>query len=181
MKLSEIIKRLDKSETNEDYVDITYLATKFDIYDNLVTYDVPNIKIYWIAKHLCTDTWVGLRAYFIDGELFAVTRQNARKSDEEFKWVSEYMYEYVRLYILSLTEKDEHNFELVDMEEDIGEFYPIHYAGQFLKHDVTYNGKPAKIIRQNTYEFKEPCVLIRVDNEEKWVYPSDIQTQFNLV
>lgn len=180
MKLSEIIERLDKSKTNKDYLDLTSLANELEIYDNLNTYESDRIEVYWIANHYCTDTFVGLRAYFIDDQLFAVSKQAGRKSNEDLFWVSEDSREFVKNYVRSLVEPEVDNFSLLNMEEDLGDYYPIKYAGQFIKRDVLWNGKPARILNEKQYEFKEPSVLISVDGEERWVYPQELQTPFNL-
>ncbi len=180
MKLSEIIEHLDKSKTNEDYLDLECLANELEIYDFLNTHETDKIKVYWIANHYCTDTFVGLRAYFIDDKLFAVSNQDGRKSDEKFCWISADSREFVKNYIRSLVEVEQGNFSLLNMEEDLGEFYPIYYAGQFIKKNVVYGNKPATIKKELQYVFDEPSVMIECEGIELWVYPRDIQTPFNL-
>lgn len=183
MKLKDIINKLDKSLMNEEYVSISDLAEELDIFDVWGGVTQDKLKCYWIAAHLCTDTWVGWRAYFLEDILAAVSYQPARKSDETFHWVSEYAYISVRDYILSLRDEEDGglDIDILDPNLDIGDHYPIEYAGQFLKSEVLYKGKVAKIKNQKQYEFKEPSVEIDVDGDIFWVYPSDLETPFNIL
>ena len=110
--------------------------------------DNPRLRSYWIANHYCTDTYVGLRAYFFDDELACITIQKGRKCNEMFEWASVDMQHRVREYIISLdTDTFEATNDLIDMEEDLGTGYSITYAGQSLKKEVLLNGELVTIIK----------------------------------
>jgi hypothetical protein len=46
------------------------------------------LKCYFIKKWYCTDSFVGLRAYFLDDEFVATSYQQGRKFNEDFTFVS---------------------------------------------------------------------------------------------
>ena len=50
----------------------------------------------------CTDTEVGVYAYYLDDELIALSFQEARKSDTHLVWVNAELREVMREFILSL-------------------------------------------------------------------------------
>lgn len=67
---------------------------------------------------LCTDTQVGLYAYYFDDELVVISYQSARKSDLNLFWVSAELREKMREFVLSLytSEQDPDGFWLIDDE-----------------------------------------------------------------
>jgi hypothetical protein len=67
---------------------------------------------------LCTDTQVGLYAYYFGNELVAISYQSARKSDLNLFWVSTELREKMREFVLSLytSEQDLDGFWLIDDE-----------------------------------------------------------------
>lgn len=76
------------------------------------------MKKYWVHSWNCTDTWVGTAAYFLDGELVAVSTQKGRKWDEEFEWVSREAAAKVREFILSLEEDEQRSYTIVNLDQD---------------------------------------------------------------
>lgn len=123
MKISTLLANLDTSESNQDWVDVCGLAQNhFDLY-HLPYTDEHDIKCYWIGSHICTDTQVGYRAYFLQGQLFAVSVQTDRKSDEEFNWVSVVDFNKVHQYLLTLAETPEIN--ILDFNEEVSDTYDL--------------------------------------------------------
>lgn len=123
MKISELLVKLDTSTTNEDWVDLNSIAERnFDVY-HLPYIAEHELKAYWLGKHLCTDTDVGYRAYFLSGKLVAVSCQSARKSGEVFYWVGVGEFKLVHQYLLSLAETPEIN--LLDLDEEMPEMYSL--------------------------------------------------------
>ena len=47
---------------------------------------INKLTYYWASRWQCTDSWVGIRLYFYEGEFVAVSSQSARKSHENFDW-----------------------------------------------------------------------------------------------
>lgn len=141
MKLKDILKNLDKSTSNSDWVDLDKLYEEFGICEYGVQDTDKRLTCYWIANHICTDTWVGYRAYFFDDELFACSHQQCRKSSEDFYWV-ESMQKPVKDYLESLREESEDDPRLfVDLEEDFPEQYSVRFTSELLSPEVVFQGK----------------------------------------
>lgn len=68
MKILEIANRIDKSEKNEDWISTEDIGNELEMSVPHVEQD--RLKCYWIANWYCTDTWVGLRMYFLDDQKF---------------------------------------------------------------------------------------------------------------
>lgn len=144
MLLKDIISNLDKSKQNEDnniIWDLEDIGSEVGVelpYGTFQDKDDYKLKCYWVANHYCTDTYVGYRAYFLGDEFVALSYQQARKSDEVYKWFSKEAFIKVRDYILSLQVGESVDFpeEFLDMEEDFGKGYPVQYTGELLRKDV---------------------------------------------
>jgi hypothetical protein len=154
MKLIDLIKNLDKSKT-DTWTSLDAIASEFDIHDvyGLDTVD-SRIKFYFMKKWYCTDTWVGARAYFMDGEFICVSMQVGRKRDEEFEWVSKEAFDKAHEYIKSLRE-DEITFSpsIISQEEfltDVGEGYKLDFSGQLLTDNVVYD-KTGELVKATNF------------------------------
>lgn len=151
MKIIDIANRIDKSERNEDWIDITSLAQ--DEF-NISLYDYPQqsrLKCYWVSKWCCTDTYVGIRIYFLDDKAVGISKQDARKSDEYINWFSKEAAIKVRDFILTLfcEKEEEEEFNLCDINEDIGDNYTINFNNSIIhRHKATYNNEPIEILER---------------------------------
>jgi hypothetical protein len=155
MKFKAIIEKLDKSECNRDGSitwDLSSLQLELSICQEDACQDRenPRLTCYWVANHCCTDTWVGFRAYFFDGEFVAQSYQPARKSAESFEWTSKENGLKVRDYILSLSlENNDFDVKIMeDVEEEMGIGYQVQYAGELIKKKVIYENKEVTVIQQ---------------------------------
>jgi hypothetical protein len=119
MKWSEAIKNLDTSPENEAFVDIEPIAKAVGI--SFYYVDQNWLKKFWITKWLCTDTYVGLAVYTLDGEPVAISTQTGRKMDEHISFLSEAAFKKVQEFIYKLwrAELEEEPSEFVNLEEDI--------------------------------------------------------------
>lgn len=184
MKIKDIIANLDKTEANRcDGVtyDMEHFISELDLscWDVRQSREKPSLKSYWLCNHYCTDSYVGLRGYFLNEEFVCLTMQKGRKCNEIFEWVSVEAQVKVREYILSLDEED--NFEpategLIDMEEDLGEGYPLNYVGQSLRKEVLLKGEMVTITKEEeriseTMNFH----TIEVQDKEGKKYEADIR------
>jgi len=149
MKLKEIIANLDKSNKNSSSVDIDRMINDMGIY-GFISQDADRLKAYYFLNWQCTDTFVGGRAYFFDDELVATSWQDARKSYEDFEWVSKDAYKTVKNYLLSLIEENEQHIDIVDLEQEFGEGYPVSYSSQVITDSVIYKptGETVKVIKK---------------------------------
>lgn len=176
MKLIEISNKIDKSNRNESYVDVTDFTREFQYDFDYIEQD--RLKAYWIGNWYCTDSYVGYRMYFFDGEPVAISSQLGRKSDEEFEWFSEELALKVRDYLISLMIKKEVqlNFDICDPNEEIGDGYKIQFNSQILNPEhACYNGEPVKILER----IKETPDW-GIDKELKVQLPSGEVTQMNI-
>ena len=173
MKLKDIIANLDKSDQNSDYVDLEDMMAEVNYTSSGFAWEIkqdkdnPRLKCYWIANHICTDTWVGLRAYFLDDQFICRSHQGAHKSSEYFEWVSVEDKKLTLEYIKSLdTSEDEFDeTPLLDMEEDMGIGYPIQFTGQMLRKKVYYKGELVDVIRDDSEGYKNfHTITIKFDD-----------------
>lgn len=156
MKLIDALKLVDRSEQNEGSLEWFHFIESLSIN----VYNVPNdfyerVKTYWVMKWLCTDTWVGLQAIYLDGELVGMIWQPARKGEVDFQFVSAEVARKIRDYILSANPVTE--FSLINMDEDISGTYNVAYGSQLLVTAGLYNGKPVTVINESIVRgHKEP-------------------------
>lgn len=151
MKLSTILSKVDPSKIEFDQWDnpVNTLKEQFALWDWIDSDKDYGFREFWLARHLCTDTHVGVKAYYWNNKLICISHQAARKSDENFEWVSKEVYQEVGQYIRSLVEDDEtFEVDLLNLEEELPDYYHIEYAGQFIDEKVLYNGKAYTIKQQ---------------------------------
>lgn len=172
MKISELFARIDRSPSNLNEPNADHWASEFDItvpWDSNVDDKLAErMQGYWAIKWYCTDTWVGVVLYFLDGEPLGITTQKGRKCDTEIEFVSKEMALKLRDLLYELCKKDEpeDNFALIDMDEEIGEDYTIAYGGQLLVHDGVYCGQPAKVVQTfDGYDEIEDWTNVVVETE----------------
>ena len=132
MKLIEIANKIDKSERNESYIDLSEIAEMFGL--SLWGYvEQDRLKAYHLGPWYCTDSWVGSRLYFFDDEFVAYSFQEGRKCDEKFKWVSKEAVDKVKNFILTfISKEDDWCISYCDINEDIGDSYKIGFNTQVL-------------------------------------------------
>lgn len=128
-----------------------HLSRCFDIND-FGWSDDTRLSCYYIKVHYCTDSWVGIKAYFFDNRFVAISEQLGRKHNEEFSFVSDEEAKNVRNYLLSLQEVIERdNFDLLDcdLDNEISDTYKIEYNTQILHNTALLNGVEIKILKKN--------------------------------
>lgn len=148
MKLIDAIKRVDRSKGNSLDPDYLEFCEELGItdYTGWNSEFCKRVQGYYLIKWLCTDTYVGLVAYYLDDEPVAVSMQNARKSDTNYEFINKEAAEKVRIFLLSLQEEETPTFSLMDSDEDIEETYTVEFTGQLLTSEGFVGGKPCKIV-----------------------------------
>ncbi len=130
------------------------------------------IRAKYLAANYCTDTLVGEKAYFLDGELVAISKQFGRKYKEEFSWVSKEARKVVRDYLLSRFNEDEPEIALIGDSNDL--YYYLAYVSDLLEQihtEAYYGDKLCKLIRE-VEECKPQYKVtwfIEVDGEKKQI------------
>jgi hypothetical protein len=146
------------------------------------------LKCYFIKKWLCTDSFVGFRAYFLDDEFVAISYQEGRKFDEEFDFVSKKLAEKVRNYLISLLEPEGINVGLIGsnvLDEEIPSTYKIKYNSQILHKTALYNGERVDIVK-TIYDWEEKdkyfhTVEIKDKNNKKFeVHVNELDFEYNV-
>jgi len=173
--LKKIISEIDFNN-KKMHSDINWeiLGNIFDIYDSFYS-EEKRLKSYFIKKRYCTDSFVGIRAYFFDDEFIALSSQDGRKSKEDFTFVSKEKAETLKEYLLTLVHKE--NFLDVDffddgnLEQEINSTYKIEYSSQILHKQALMNEEVVEIIKTNlTNNFQHPdyfhSVEIKKENGE---------------
>lgn len=169
MILEEIIEKLDKSEKNKDdscVWDLSVFQRELDIYQESVMQDQNNPRLmgYWVANRYCTDSYVGLRAYFFDGKFAAISFQGGRKSDENFEWASEEIAYEIRNYILSLGVTPELKPKIINIKEDLGDGLPVYFTSELLGDTAIYNGKKVMITEKPMRDYLSKSATIQHEN-----------------
>ena len=135
MKILEIIKNLNltnlaNKDLNGSYPNWSNISNTLGV--QLDWSEDTRLKSYYIAPHYCTDSYFGMRAYFLDDEFVAISNQEGRKCDEYFEFVSKEVMVKTRNYLLSLIEPNYFDPPLIDTEKDIGSTYDVEYSSQLL-------------------------------------------------
>lgn len=118
--LKELIEKIDKNDlVGQDYIDEEKLCQELNcLYDCFPSDKVDEkLKKYWLHSWKCTDTWVGIAAYFLEGSLVCVSCQNCRKGCEDFEWVSQEKANDVRNFLINLSMIGK--VKLIDLDEEI--------------------------------------------------------------
>ena len=147
--LRELVKNINKSDKRlECNPDFEGLANSLDIYDFYYSEDI-RLKAYFIKVWYCTDSWVGIRAYFLDDEFIAISEQKGRKCDERFEFVSVELAKKVRDYIFELKNVEEFSPSIIKIldEEIEDDTYSIEFAEQIIHKSAYLNGEKVKIVK----------------------------------
>lgn len=101
------LERVQRTQQYKCWVNIETISAQVNVGPMLVG-ELPELECYFspMCNWVCTDTRVGLRFYFIGIDCVCVSFQHARKSDEEFEWVSPEAYDRVRNLVLQMVAAD---------------------------------------------------------------------------
>jgi len=135
MKLADILQNLDKS--NPDYSCHYTVAEELEIWSFFSYQENTKLACYPVHTWLCTDTHVGVYAYFLEDEFVALSTQEARKCDVEFEWASISAYNAVERYIRSLDEAENQKaHKLIAPNEEYDLLQPVNYSSQLLTNQL---------------------------------------------
>jgi hypothetical protein len=153
MKLIDAINNVDRSESDSWMNrEPLYAALGLDYFYDSDQANDGRLKEYWLQKWQCTDTWVGLRVVFFDNKPVATIWQVARKSVEEVEFLSEEQALKLRQYLVT---EDKPQFSLVDLNEEINEFYTVEYNSQLLTDRGFYNGEEVTVVDKK-FNYSDP-------------------------
>lgn len=168
MKLRELMEKVDLSSNNETVGDLETFAREL--------FNEPpcgwsnefgeQVKGYYIQKWLCTDTWVGLVAYFWNGEPLAISWQPARKSSETIDFVSKDIAIRLRDFIRDLTASNDPEPTIANLETDVGETYTVNWASELLVSEAFYEGEKVKIFPAGWTDYSQPSATWKLVDVE---------------
>jgi hypothetical protein len=195
MKLKEIIDKLDKTNPEDIYCDSIFQAVDVDWYSckiddedgfsSISTFD--ELKYYWLVTWYCTDSWVGIRVYFLRDELVAISYQQGRKAEETFEWVSMEHYTKVKDYLQSFVVFEPPEIDILDLEKDVEPSYSVEFTGQLLdqvhKKAILDGEREVEILvpRRNYGYSINQSVVIRDGDTETTVELKRLSFPFNIV
>jgi hypothetical protein len=150
LTIKDILARVDRSKGNSTDCNPEHLLPEFDIHDyfwdETGEFD-RRIRGYWVVRWYCTDSWVGIRVYDIDGEPFAISTQTGRKMDENFEFVSVEMAAKVRGFIRDLMDGRDRRVSLLDLNKEFPETYRVAYGSQIIDKEGLYQGEPCTVTK----------------------------------
>lgn len=95
MNWNEALQKINKNEPYDADIQLFCDLFKISYYDCNEEF-AHRVKKYWIHSWRCTDTTVGLAAYYFDDNLVAISSQSCRKTDEMIQITS--IEAYVKLH-----------------------------------------------------------------------------------
>jgi hypothetical protein len=123
MNVAEMLAVWEKSADRiQTWIDIEDLCEELRIQRDYWFPDMDDpLKKYWVKGYnwLCTDTMVGIAVYTLYGEIVGISFQSARKSDENFYWVSKESSQLVRGYLQSKMQEAQDDPSLIIYEQDV--------------------------------------------------------------
>lgn len=188
MKLWEAIYSIDRSQSNTVRPDLEHFCEVLglDRWDYGSNEDVFEARMtaYWLNNWCCTDTTVGTRVYFLDGEFVAIGYQSARKNPNDITFVSNAAAIQVRDFILSLGESRETQFPLISektLNEELGKGYRINYTGALENQTWGwYNGEKVWVDIQPGRMYKRDSGDDPYINDKVRVYTETNPTKFKI-
>lgn len=147
--LRKLISEIPDKDINYHSPGWSDLSCALEIFPSLEYSDNERLKCYYLARWFCTDSCVGTRAYFLDEEFVAITKQLGRKYNEEFEFISNSAANKVRNYILKLLEEQTPKpvVNLITwMDEAIDDTFTIEYASEILHKTALLWGERVEVI-----------------------------------
>lgn len=150
MTVLELSKIIDKSPENTCYISIEDifgyvfgLSIDWEVVEEFENKNGKRLVAYWVAPHYCTDSIVGERMYFFDGEPVAYSVQSGRKSSEEFYWISKDAATKVYRYGIEIMASRMPAVSYCSTKEDYGDSYKIEFISDVLDWSYArYHGQP---------------------------------------
>lgn len=135
-----------------------------------------------ITVWICTDTWVGRNAVYLNGVLVAVSNQECRKCSIDWEWISQAAYDQVLIAVCNaLHEEATPQIHFIDLGAEIGEpHYQLSYASQVLWHchhkTALYQGRSVTVLGTvDGLEYPAASVKIQDQGQKRTVPLNEIR------
>jgi hypothetical protein len=125
MNVAEMLAVWEKSADRiQTWIDIEDMCEELRIQRDYWFPDMYDpLKKYWVEGYslVCTDTTVGIAVYTLHDRIVGISFKSARKSAENFYWVSKTSMRFVREYLQSKMQEaqDEDEPSLIIYDKDV--------------------------------------------------------------
>lgn len=157
MKLIDALKNVIKTQENSEHPNFDEFCELAGVNSYDVTYDtfVERLKAYWLKCWLCTDTWVGMQAIYLDDVLVAYTEQTARKNCYHISFIDKDSADKVIDFIRSLADASyNYNIATDELNSDIDLMCVEIYGNNLLDKHGFVKGKSVTI--KNSFRSDDP-------------------------
>jgi len=167
LTVRDIFDRLDFEAAGEVYLTESDLIEQVGLSMTFGSYDLEEadraefearLKGYYVIKWICTDSWVGAWAVYLDGQPLALGHQTARKNGVNYKFVSKEAVDRFRAFIFDYASRVQKIdlVEYIDLDSvfddgDGGTGYSVAYAEQLLTDQGFYKGEPVTVVEKYSY------------------------------
>ena len=179
--------------TNYNVSNIESLISEYlqcNFYCESYVEDTERLQSYGIAQTYCTDSYVGVCCVFLDDELLAITKQDGRKCDEDYYFVTEEMSQKFLNFLKEIRTKYEEETDLLnhmwdldlkDFEHLKEGYFQVDYVSNilsniykdaYLKTDVDYIKCDSYKKANDSYICQD--LLVVVDGREIEVHLSNV-------
>lgn len=185
MKMHELFSRIDQSPKNEQFIEIELWANAFDLNipfgSDIDEQLSERFKGYWLTRWLCTDARVGCALWFLDGNPIGLTHQSARKNSIDVSFVSNEAAETLRTTLIEMIKP---SYDLINMDEEVGETYRVAYGSQLLTKQGIVDDQPVTVVQTfdsyNEIDKWRSVVIQTHDGQQKTVSTDDFHIPFPL-
>jgi hypothetical protein len=167
MKLIDALRNVDKSQPYDAQMsDFVY---EFGLNDGWSDKFGQRVKQYYLIKWMCSDTWVGVCAYFFDDELVAMSEQMARKGDTNISFVSKEAAEKIKAFIVAILaeEEGEPTYNIINPDEEVRISYTVAYSNELLDKEGYVDGMPCKVVDTFRKDYLSKKVMVQFENNGK--------------
>ena len=114
-KLQELLNNVSNKDTSYNQ---ELFESEFNVYDTNITEFSQRMSEAWLIQWYDSDTYVGLKAYYLDNTLVATSYRSARKNKEQLLWVDSQAYTKMRNFIWEISTQSEPEFYINSLDDD---------------------------------------------------------------
>lgn len=158
MNTEEALQQINKTESNEAQIDFESLSNELfpEVYVDPWDLERENqkLKSFWLAKRMCTDTYVGTSILYFDDQPFGVARIDCRKCDYFYDFFDESVTKKAKEYLFSLmSQEDELVINKDVLKIEIGEAFEVSYSSEILSDYVILKetGEYVKVVKSSLH------------------------------
>ena len=150
MKFIDALLNVDKSRPSNPNLDEFCQELDVETYDVNYTKLDDSFKSYYLTHHLCTDTWVGIEAIYLNDKLVAYTNQTSRKGSYYIAFINQECAKLTKSFLESCMEQRDPSYNIEDEEElnrELVPFYHVSYSGQLIDDHGFHNERPVTVLK----------------------------------